>query len=173
MVVVRRIIFKDCPKKHMVLQQYSQQMRDKTQKQPLPSRNSTGQFQSKTSPLGQVDWSRNRGKGGKENVKNQAQKQKGKGKGRPGVKVMDCDDLDGEENPDEEYDYPYDPDDSQGQDQDPQDDGQDDDEDYHLGGGDQHSQGQPEEGVSMVKAILSEMKKLAEENDKENDENLR
>ena len=163
--------FKDCPKKHTVLQQYSQQMRDKTQKQPLPSRNSTGQFQSKTGPSRQVDWSRNKGRSGKEYGKSQPQKPKGKGKGRPGAKVMECDDLDGDENPDEEYDYPYEPDDSQGQDQDLQDDEQDDEEDYHYGGADQNSQGQPEEeGTSMVKAILSQMRKLAEEYNKVNNE---
>ena len=72
--------FKDCPKKHTVFQQYSKQMRDKTQKQPLPSRNSTGQLQSKTSPPRQVDWNRSKGKRGSENVKNQAQIGKGKGK---------------------------------------------------------------------------------------------
>ena len=55
----------------------------------------------------------------------------------------------------------------------PQDDGQDDDDDCHWGGSEQHSQGQPEEGASMVKAILSQMRKLAEENYKENNENLR
>ena len=37
--------------------------------------------------------------------------------------------------------------------------GQDDDDD-------QNSQSQPEEGTSMVKAILTEMKKMAEDNDK-------
>ena len=79
---------------------------------------------------------------------------------------MDCDDPDGDDNPDEEYDYPYEADDSQEQDQDPQDDGQDADDDCHWGGSEQHSQGQPEEGASMVKAILTQMRRLAEENDK-------
>ena len=40
-----------------------------------------------------------------------------------------------------------------------QEDGQDDDDD-------QNSQSQPEEGASMVKAILTDIKKMAEENDK-------
>ena len=82
---------------------------------------------------------------------------------------MDCEDPDGEDNPDEEYDYPYEEDDSQEQDQEPQ----EDDDDCHWGGDELHSQGQPEEGASMVKTILSQMRRLAEETDKENKENLR
>ena len=125
---------KDCPKKQAALQQ-----RDKSQKQPLPRKNTTGQFQSRTSPSSHVDGTRSKIRSGKEYVRNQTQKPKGKGKGRPGAKVMDCDDPDGDDNPDEEYDYPSEADDSQEQDQEPQDDGQDEDDDCHWGGSEQHS----------------------------------
>ena len=81
--------------------------------------------------------------------------QKVKEKRRPGAKGIDCEDPEGDDDSDEE-DYPYEVEDSQEQEQEY---GQDDDDD-------QNSQSQPEEGASMVKAILTEMKKMAEENDK-------
>ena len=128
--------------------------RDRNQKTPSPRKTTTGQFQSRTGPSRQVYWSRTKVRSGKEYVRNQTQRPKGKGKGRPGAKGLDCDDPDGDDNPDEE-DYPYEAEDSQEQYHDnyPQDDGQDDDDD------EQYSQSQPEEGVSMVKAILTHMKK--------------
>ena len=133
---------KDCPNK-----QTTPQQRDKNQKTLSPKWTTTGQFQSKTSPTRQVDWSRTKVRSGEKYLKKRTQGSKGKGKRRPGAKGIDCEDPEGDDDSDEE-DYPYEVEDSQEQEQE---DGQDDDDE-------QNSQSQPEEGTSMVKAILTEMK---------------
>ena len=132
---------KDCHKKQTTFQQ-----RDRNQKTPSARKTTTGQFQSRTGPTRQVDWSRTKVKSGEKFFKKRIQSSKGKGKRRPGAKGIDCEDPEGDDDSDEE-DCPYEVEDSQEQ----QGDGQDDDDE-------QNSQSQPEEGTSMVKAISTEMK---------------